>query len=209
MQVTFSVKSDAVDKLLGQFPLRVKKAVGKAMAKERRKMQDAIRTHVASKMTVLRKGFLNNFRVSLQGKGPDLPSLRIYSKGKWTAAHNYGVTIGGKMLIPIGGRVGRKQFKSYVEELMRGGNAYFIRRGSKVILMAENIREHDRPLAKFKRRHRKAEGIKRLKRGADIPIAILVTRVTIPKRLDVEGVVQRRLPMLRAAIEKELAALMN
>ena len=55
---------------------------------------------------------------------------------------------------------------------MRSGNAYFIKRGGRTILMAENIKENDRPLAGFKRRHRKAEGIKRLKRGADIPIAI-------------------------------------
>lgn len=36
-----------------------------------------------------------------------------------------------------------------------------------------------------------------------------VTRVTLPKRLDVEGVVLDRLPMPRAAIEKELAAVMK
>ena len=113
------------------------------------------------------------------------------------------------MLILINGCVGRKQFKAYVEELMRGGNAYFIKKNGKTILMAENIKEHDLPLAGFKRRHRKAEGIKRLKRGADIPIAVLVSQVTVPKRLDVEGVVQSRMSMLRAAIEKEIAAAMG
>ena len=209
MELAMSCDSTAVEKLFDRFPGQLKKAVGKAMAKEGKQMQDAIRSHVASRMTVLRKGFLNNFRVAMQDNGPDLPSLHVYSKGKWTAAHNYGLTIRGMMLIPISGRVGRQQFKAYVEELMRGGNAYFIKRGGKTILMAENIKEHDRPLAGFKRRHRRAAGIKRLKRGADIPIAILVTRVTIPKRLDVEGVVKGRLPMLRTAIEKEIASVMN
>lgn len=90
---------------------------------------------------------------------------------------------------------------------MRGGNAYFIKKNGKVILMAENIKEHDRPLSGFKRRYRKAEGIKRLKRGADIPIAVLVSKVTLRKRLDVEGVVRQRIPALRTAIEKEIGAM--
>lgn len=169
-------------------------------------MRSAVRAHVVSKMSVVRKGFLNNFRVALKKKGGDLPTLKVYSKGKWPGVHNYGATIGGKMLIPINGRVGRKQFKAYVDALMRSGNAYFIKRGGKVILMAENIKENDKPLAGFKRRHRKAEGIKRLKRGADIPIAVLVSRVKLQKRLDVEGVVMKRLPVLSAAIAKEIAA---
>ena len=45
------------------------------------------------------------------------------------------------------------------------------------MLMAENIKEYDRPLSGFKRRYRKAEGVKRLKRSADVPIAVLVPRV--------------------------------
>ncbi|WP_230677141.1 DUF6441 family protein, partial [Ralstonia solanacearum] len=55
-----------------------------------------------------------------------------------------------RLLIPLYGRVGRKRFKAQIAELMRGGNAYFVRndRGN-VVLMAENIGEHDRPLAGF------------------------------------------------------------
>ena len=64
--------------------------------------------------------------------------------------------------------------------------------------------EHDRPLAGFKRRYRKAEGIKRLKRGADIPIAVLVPKVALKKRLDVERLVAGRIPRLSAAIEKQI-----
>ena len=209
MQVKISVDSTAVDKWLAVFPQQIKKAVGKAMSKEGKQMRSAVRAHVSSRMNVVRKGFLNNFQVAVREKGNDLASMRIYSKGRWAGVHEFGITIGGKMLIPINARVGRKQFKAMVEELIRGGNAYFIKRNGKTILMAENIREHDRPLAKFKRGYRKSEGIKRLKRGADIPIAVLVTRVTLPKRLDVEGVVESRIPMLRAAIEKEIAAVIG
>jgi hypothetical protein len=61
-------------------------------------------------------------------------------------------------------------------------------------------------LSGFKRRHRKAEGIKRLKRGADVPIAVLVPRVQIKKRLNVERIVAGRIPRLTSAIEKQLRA---
>ena len=109
------------------------------------------------------------------------------------------------MLIPLHGRVGRKRFKAQIAELMRGGNAYFIKNAKgNVVLMAENIKEHDRPLAGFKRRYRKAEGIKRIKRGADIPIAVLVPRVMLKKRLDIERLVVRRIPRLAASIEQQI-----
>ena len=71
--------------------------------------------------------------------------------------------------------------------------------------MAENIKDHDRPLAGFKRRYRKAEGIKRLKRGADIPIAVLVPKVVLKKRIDVERLVACRIPRLAAAVERQIS----
>ena len=111
------------------------------------------------------------------------------------------------MLIPLHGRVGRKQFKAQIAALMRGGNAYFIKNAKgNVVLMAENIKEHDRPLAGFKRRYRKAEGIKRLKRGADIPIAVLVPRVVLKKRLDIERLVAGAHPTTGAWRSKTTSA---
>lgn len=94
---------------------------------------------------------------------------------------------------------------AHLAELMRGGNAYFVKNAKgNVVLMAENIKEHDRPLAGFKRRYRKAEGVKRLKRGADIPIAVLVPRVVLKKRLDVQRLVAGRVKGLSVAIEKQI-----
>ncbi|WP_230852163.1 DUF6441 family protein, partial [Ralstonia solanacearum] len=61
-----------------------------------------------------------------------------------------------------------------------------------------------RPLAGFKRRYRKAEGVKRIKRGADVPIAVLVPRVVLRKRLDIDQLVMRRIPRLSAAIEARI-----
>ncbi len=134
-----------------------------------------------------------------------LPALYVGSRIPWSGIHERGGQIGGRMLIPLHGRVGRKRFKAQIAELMRGGNAYFIKnaKGNRV-LMAENIKEHDRPLAGFKRRYRKAEGIKKLKRGADVPIAVLVPRVQLKKRLNIERIVAGRIPRLSVAIEKQL-----
>jgi hypothetical protein len=184
------------------------KAVDKAFRSEARGIRDDLRRHVGSHLAVKRKGFLKGFYAKVLNQDPNrLPGMLIGSRIPWSGVHENGVTINGKMLIPIYGRVGKKRFRAYVTELLRGGNAYFIKKNGKVILMAENIKEHDRPLAGFKRRYRKAEGIKRLKRGADIPIAVLVSKVTLRKRLDVEGLVRSRIPMVSAAIEKEIAAM--
>jgi hypothetical protein len=43
-----------------------------------------------------------------------------------------------------------------------------------------------------------------LKRGADIPIAVLVPRVMLKKRLDIERLVVRRIPRLAASIEHQI-----
>jgi len=180
----------------------VHRAVGKAMRQEVKPMREAVRRHVGSEMKVVKRSFLQAFGAKVLDQDPKrLPGMWIGSRIPWSGVHETGATITGKMLIPLHGRVGRKRFKAIVDELMRGGNAYFIKKGGKTILMAENIREHDRPLSGFKRRYRQAEGIKRLKRGADIPIAVLVSKITIRKRLDVERVVKQRIPALERAIQ--------
>jgi hypothetical protein len=187
------------------FHRKLHMAVGKALKSEAKVLQAAVRSNVSGQLKVVRKSFLKGFRAKVLDQDPNrLPGMVIGSRIPWSGMHEYGGTISGKMLIPLNGRVGGKRFRAYVAELMRGGNAYFVKKNGKVILMAENIKEHDRPLAGFKRRYRKAEGIKRLKRGADIPIAVLVSRVTLRKRLDVEGVVRARVPALEDAIEKEV-----
>ena len=157
-------------------------------------------------MSVVKKSFLKGFTARVLAKDPKrLPALYVGSRIPWSGMHEKGGTIAGRMLIPLHGRVGRKRFKAQVAELMRGGNAYFIKNAKgHIVLMAENLKEHDRPLAGFKRRYRKAEGVKRLKRGADIPIAVLVPKVVLKKRLDVERLVAGRIPRLSAAIEKQI-----
>lgn len=62
-------------------------------------------------------------------------------------------------------------------------------------------------LSGFKRRYRKAEGVKRLKRGAAIPIAVLVPKVQLKRRLKVEYLVAGRVPRVAAAVERSIGTL--
>jgi hypothetical protein len=210
MKISIRIDSAAAQAQLrrwgGEFRDKVKKAVAKAMAKEAVEIKTDVRDQVASQLTVVKKTFLKGFSAYVIDKDPSrLPALYVGSRIPWVGMHEKGGVISAKMLIPLHGQVGRKRFKAQIAELMRGGNAYFIKNAKgNVVLMAENIKEHARPLAGFKRRYRKAQGIKRLKRGADIPIAVLVPRVMLKKRLDIERLVVRRIPRLAASIEQQI-----
>ena len=193
----------------GEFRTKVQKAVERAIRAEATEIKDDVRGHVAGQMAVVRKSFLKGFTAKVLAKDPNrLPALYVGSRIPWSGIHETGGQIGGRMLIPLHGRVGRKRFKAQVAELMRGGNAYFIKNAKgNIVLMAENVKEHDRPLSGFKRRYRKAEGVKRLKRGADIPIAVLVPKVVLKKRLNVERLVAGRIPRLSAVVEREISVI--
>ena len=211
MKVSIRIDSAAAQAQLrrwgGEYRSKVHKAVAKAIATEAREIREAVRSHVAGRLTVVKKSFLKGFSAKVLDRDKKrLPALYVGSRIPWVGMHERGGRIGGRMLIPLHGRVGRKKFKQQVDALMRGGNAYFVKNAKgHVVLMAENIAEHDRPLAGFKRRYRRAEGIKRLKRGQDIPIAVLVPRVVLKKRLDVERLVAGRIPRLAVAIETQVA----
>ena len=210
MKVTIRIDSAAAQAQLrrwgGAFRDKVKKAVARAIAGEATEIKQEVRGHVAGQMNVVKKSFLKGFSAKVLAKDPTrLPALYVGSRIPWSGMHERGGLIAGRMLIPLHGRVGRKRFKAQIAELMRGGNAYFIKNAKgNIVLMAENIKEHDRPLAGFKRRYRKAEGIERLKRGADVPIAVLVPKVVLKKRLGIERLVAGRIPRLSAAIEKQI-----
>ena len=214
MRISVRIDSKAAQAQLrrwgGEFRDKVKKAVARGIASEATELKEDVRTHVAGQMAVVKKSFVKGFTAKVLDKDKNLlPALYVGSRIPWSGIHERGGSISGRMLIPLHGRVGRKRFKAQIAELMRGGNAYFIKNAKgNIVLMAENIKEHDRPLSGFKRRYRKsmrrAEGIKRLKRGSDIPIAVLVPRVQLKKRLSVERLVAGRIPRLSAAVEQSL-----
>lgn len=107
-------------------------------------------------------------------------------------------------LLPEHQRIGRKAFRRVIDGLLRTGNAYFIQNGGKVILMAEVIKENQSELRRFKRAERGRTGAKSIKRGTEIPIAVLVPNVTLKRRFDLEGAVRGQLSVLARAIEKQL-----
>lgn len=213
MKITLRLNSAAAQAQLrrwgGEVRTQTKKAVARALHHEAPAIRQEIQGHVAGQLRVVKQAFLRGFSVKVLIKDTNRwPALYIGSRIPWVGIHERGGTIGGRLLIPLHGRVGRKRFKAQIAELMRGGNAYFVKNAKgNLVLMAENIKEHDRPLAGFKRRYRKATGTKSLKRGADIPIAVLVPRVVLKKRLNIERLIAGRVPRLALAIEQQLHSL--
>jgi hypothetical protein len=151
-----------------------------------------------------------SFRARVYADKPGrLPALRIGSRVPWLGVHETGATIAGRLLIPLI-RVGPKRFRRILNELNRAGNAYWVKgRSGLPVLMAENLPEQYRVLSRFKSAERKAQraagGKGRLKRGQDIPIATLVPRVTLRRRLRFSDTVRRELPTLAAEISAALS----
>jgi len=202
----------------GELREKARKAAARGLAQGADGLKQEVRSHVASRMAVQKKSFPNSFRVKVMNKKKDRPPvLYVGSRVPWGGIHEQGGVISGRMLIPLYGRTaGREKFKKQINALRRGGNAYFIKTAKgNIVLMSKNRKAYDLVLAGFKRRYRHAEGIKRLKRDVDtagpsrpsIPIAVLVPRVKIKKRLEVGRIVAGRVPRLAAAVEKQLRAI--
>jgi hypothetical protein len=181
-------------------------AVAKGMQSGGREVRDAARAEMRSAFTVKRNSFVSSMGVKVFDKKPEqLPALRVGSKVPWLGLHEKGGSVSGNLLIPLlPGRIGPKRFRQIVDSLMRSGNAYFIKKNGRVLLMAENIKENGSQLTRFKRAERGRTGAKQIKRGQEIPIAVLVKRVDLKRRLNLVGGVQRALPALAQAIQKEL-----
>ena len=186
----------------------IHKAVAVGMREGGGTIVDAVRTQMQANFTVKKAAFLRSLRARLYDRNPEqLPALLIGSKIPWLGIHVRGGTISGRMLIPLteeGRRLGRRAFKRIIDALMRSGNAYFIQKNGRAILMAENLRENASSLARFKRAERVRTGAKSVKRGQEIPIAVLVPAVTLKRRFDLEGAVRGQLPALAQAIETQL-----
>jgi hypothetical protein len=185
----------------------IRAALKRGMQSGGREVRDAARTQMRGAFNVKRNSFVSSMQAKVLDKKTDrLPALLVGSKIPWLGLHEKGGTVSGNLLIPLlPGRIGPKRFKAMVDGLLRSGNAFFVEKNGKVILMAENIRENASQLTRFKRAERARTGAKQIKRGQEIPIAVLVKSVSLKRRLDLTGAVQRSLPRLAGAIQKELA----
>jgi len=185
----------------------IRAALKRGMQSGGREVRDAARTQMRGAFNVKRNSFVSSMQAKVLDKKTDrLPALLVGSKIPWLGLHEKGGTVSGNLLIPLlPGRIGPKRFKAVVDGLLRSGNAFFVEKNGKVILMAENIRENASQLTRFKRAERARTGAKQIKRGQEVPIAVLVKSVSLKRRLDLTGAVQRSLPRLASAIQKELA----
>lgn len=185
----------------------IRAALKRGMQSGGREVRDAARTQMRGAFNVKRSSFVSSMQAKVLDKKTDrLPALLVGSKIPWLGLHEKGGTVSGNLLIPLlPGRIGPKRFKAVIDGLLRSGNAFFVEKNGKVILMAENIRENASQLTRFKRAERARTGAKQIKRGQEIPIAVLVKSVSLKRRLDLTGAVQRSLPRLAGAIQKELA----
>jgi hypothetical protein len=192
-----------------QKQVAIHKAVAAGMQVGGKSMAEVVRGKMKSDFTVKKAAFVNSLRATVYDRDQDkLPAVLIGSKIPWLGIHVRGGTLSGRMLIPLteeGRRIGRRAFKRVIDALIRSGNAYFIQKGGRVILMAENLRENASSLARFKRAERKRTGTKSVKRGQEIPIAVLVPNVTLKRRFDLASVVRGQLPVLARAIETQLS----
>ena len=186
----------------------IRKAVEAGMNTAGKEIAQAAQSRMQSVFKVRKAGFVKSMRHKLYAGSPEkFPALLVGSRISWLGIHVRGGTLSGRMLIPLtpeGRRIGRRAFKRVVDALIRSGNAYFIRKNGQAILMAENIKENASVLARFKRAERQRTGAKSIKRGTEIPIAVLVPSVTLKRRFDLEGAVRGQLSVLARAIEKQL-----
>lgn len=181
-------------------------AVAKGMTSGGRDVREAARAQMRSAFQVRRASFVASLQAKVFDRKPDrLPALWVGSRIAWLGIHTHGGTVAGRMLIPLlPGRIGPKRFRQVIDGLMRSGNAFFVEKNGRVLLMAENLRENAAQLGRFKRAERERSGVKRLQRGQEIPIAVLVRRVILKRRFDLAAGVQGALPKLAAAIGREL-----
>lgn len=217
MKISLSINSRQAQAQLrrwgGEFKQRVRAAVSKGLRAALPDVHAQVRRHAASRLNIKRSAFLKSFRASVYDRDPKrLPALLIRSGVPWAGVHESGGVVSPSkakgLLIPLHGRIGKKQFKTMVIALMRGGNAFFVKnKRGQVILMAENIKEHDQVISGPKRRFKKVTGSGRLKRGADVPIAVLVPRVKLRSRLDVKTAALAALPKLAMSVQQALMAL--
>lgn len=186
----------------------IRKAVEAGMKTAGKEIAQTVQARMQAALKVRKVGFVRSMRHKLYAGSPEkFPALLIGSKIPWLGIQMRGGTIAGRMLIPLlpeHQRLGRKAFRRVIDGLMRTGNAFFIQKNGKVILMAEVIKENTAELRRFKRAERGRTGAKSIKRGQEIPIALLVPTVTLRGRLDLPGIVRSQLPKLTTSILQQL-----
>jgi hypothetical protein len=189
----------------------LRRAATQAFRDELPGLRERLRANMQSAFKLQRQSFAQVMTYRLYASRPDrLPSARVGAlRAPWLEVHEVGATVRGKgrgMLIPLNQpkRLNGRVFRRTVDALIKQGNAFFKKVNGKVILFAENLKESSALTARFRRPIRRGLGGGRLKRSAEIPIAILVPQVRLKKRLRVQQLVAQALPRIAARIQRNM-----
>jgi hypothetical protein len=184
--------------------------VGDGMRRALPEQKAAGRQLIVSKLKVQRETFANVFTGLVSQPDGKAPVTIFYSKAGWLEAHAEGVTIRGRrgrgVLIPINtklDRMGYRAFKRRIEQLDSQGNLDFRNINGKVIVFAEVAAMRELGVSGF-RRTQVIDG--KRKRTAEVPVAVLVRSVRIPKRLDFVGLADRLATLARRSVDSALSA---
>lgn len=189
----------------------IRESVGRGMGGGAREVVETLRFALSTSVNVKKKSFPKTISHKVfDKKKNELPAVMIGTRAPLVAAHAFGAKIPGPVLIPLleeGKRIGRKRFALLIRELMNAGNAEFRNVNGKVLLFAEQDAANARGLAPFRRAERFRRGGKFRKqkgKALEIPIAVLVRDVVIPKRFAFTSIVQSGLPKITDAIQREM-----
>lgn len=203
-------KFSAYQRLVGA---DIRAGVASGMKAGGKEVVERLRRVYAGSVKIEKKSFPKAISSKLfDKKKSELPALWVGSRVPAVAAHAFGATIEGPVLIPLleeGKRMGRKNFGRIVRELMRGGNAEFRHVNGKTILFAEQgaATQSGINIGAFRRAERARRGGKfRKQRGKalEVPIAVLVRNVKVKQSFPFKATVQAGLPTITAAIQREL-----
>lgn len=179
-----------------------------------------IRAQAGAALKIRRPLTLKSFTATVHARRKDiLPVVDFYSRIPWMGIHARGGVIQGPVLIPLteeGKRMGPKKFRLLIRALIHQGNAFFKNVNGKVLLFAEDIKESARHLKLFRKANRarafrgarsRLEMMKLAGRDRDreIPIAILLPRVELRKRVRMHDIVRQNLPLIASSIEKRIS----
>ena len=191
---------------------QIRAGVKRAMIEGGRRIADDMNSQVRGRFKVSRRAFASQFRSKVYDSKPErLPGVLIRSRVAFMGVFTRGGVITGRgkgLLIPLlETRIGRKAFQNVINTIMSNGAGFFKKMpDGRVILFAEYQSQYGRPLARFRRQFASSMGGGRVKKGAAIPIAVLVPQVRLEKRLDLEATVHKQIPQIARLMERYITA---
>ncbi|NQD37463.1 hypothetical protein HPT27_10530 [Permianibacter sp. IMCC34836] len=214
MKISGSVSADAAFKKLKATTREVFAATRRGMYDIRKPVKQVLASQMKRNLRIKRESFAMAWGAFVYAKDKDRAPLSLY-RHKFAAldTHVKGASIGAKggaLLIPInlkpGRRISEKSLRNKIRQLRRQGNAFMLERKGKILLMAETIPESRAILQPWNVRIG-AQRFSKRNRTPEIPIAVMVPRVTLQKRLTFDPVRGPLKQLLRGAVINQLQSL--